>query len=30
MANPNELFNTPHFNAYNEPKGRLVILKARL
>ena len=27
MANPNELFSTLHFNAYNEPKGRLVILK---
>lgn len=27
MANPNGLFSTLHFNAYNEPKGRLVILK---
>ena len=27
MANPNELFSTLHFSAYNEPKGRLVILK---
>ena len=27
MAKPNELFSTLHFNAYNEPKGRLVILK---
>ena len=27
MANPHELFSTLHFNAYNEPKGRLVILK---
>ena len=27
MANPNELLSTLHFNAYNEPKGRLVILK---
>ncbi len=27
MANPNKLFSTLHFNAYNEPKGRLVILK---
>lgn len=27
MANPNELFSTLHFNTYNEPKGRLVILK---
>ena len=27
MANPNVLFSTLHFNAYNEPKGRLVILK---
>ncbi len=27
MTNPNELFSTLHFNAYNEPKGRLVILK---
>lgn len=27
MDNPNELFSTLHFNAYNEPKGRLVILK---
>lgn len=27
MSNPNELFSTLHFNAYNEPKGRLVILK---
>lgn len=27
MANPDELFSTLHFNAYNEPKGRLVILK---
>jgi len=27
MANTNELFSTLHFNAYNEPKGRLVILK---
>ena len=27
MAYPNELFSTLHFNAYNEPKGRLVILK---
>lgn len=27
MANPNELFSTLHFNAYNEPKGRLMILK---
>ena len=27
MENPDELFGTLHFNAYNEPKGRLVILK---
>lgn len=27
MAKPNGLFSTLHFNAYNEPKGRLVILK---
>ena len=27
IQNPNELFSTLHFNAYNEPKGKLVILK---